>query len=311
MPSQGSSVGPRISWAGSRSRTTPPVVRTEPVRRPRQLGRGAVVMTRRAEEELSWTVLGRRMGFTSARRQRDQILTAIDTMTWTDADPTLRMEGAVGAVIAAILGQPPRPAAPHRCRPTRRRHATDRPAGRPRHPPLRARPGTAKPSTCSPPQPVTAPHVPTLPDHAHPTTTRQDGADAMTDPIATQTDRITDHATPPARGGAPRCRSSPTPTADTPTRCCTTLPTASAPAWPTSTAPRSRPTCSARSPTPNGPQPAPSTGRWTSTPTSVTPARCAPTGSRTSSTVPASPAAVTAHHSARQRDRGRVRRHGA
>lgn len=73
-------------------------------RGPRQLGRGAVV-TRRAEEQLSWTVLGRRMGFTGARRQRDQFLTAIDTMTWTDADQTLHMQGAVGAVIAAILGQ--------------------------------------------------------------------------------------------------------------------------------------------------------------------------------------------------------------
>ena len=70
----------------------------------RQLGRGAVVMTRRAEEVLSWTVLGRRMGFTRARRQRDQILTAINQMTWTDADPTLHLEGAVGAVIAATLG---------------------------------------------------------------------------------------------------------------------------------------------------------------------------------------------------------------
>ena len=73
-------------------------------RGPRQLGRGAVVMTRRAEEQLSWTVLGRRMGFTSARRHREQILTAIDTMTWADADPTSHMDGAVGAVIAAILG---------------------------------------------------------------------------------------------------------------------------------------------------------------------------------------------------------------
>ena len=69
----------------------------------RQLGRGAV-MTRRAEQQLSWTVLGRRMGFTRARRQRDQILTAINQMTWTDADPTLHLEGAVGAVIAATLG---------------------------------------------------------------------------------------------------------------------------------------------------------------------------------------------------------------
>lgn len=69
----------------------------------RRLGRGAVV-TRRAEEVLTWTVLGRRMGFTSARRQREQILTAIDTMTWADADPTLHLEGAVGAVIAATLG---------------------------------------------------------------------------------------------------------------------------------------------------------------------------------------------------------------
>ena len=45
------------------------------------------------------------MGFTRARRQRDQILTAIDTMTWADADPALPMDGAVGAVIAAVLGQ--------------------------------------------------------------------------------------------------------------------------------------------------------------------------------------------------------------
>jgi hypothetical protein len=73
--------------------------------RPRQLGGGAVVVTGRAEEELSWTVLGRRMGFTSTRRQREQILTAIHTMTWADADPTLHIEGAAGAVIAALLGR--------------------------------------------------------------------------------------------------------------------------------------------------------------------------------------------------------------
>ena len=99
-------MGLRISWAGSRRQTAArSVVRTEPVPASHvSSGGGAVVVTRHAEQQPSWTVLGRRMGFTSARRQREQILTAIDTMTWADADPTLHLDGAVGAVIAAVLG---------------------------------------------------------------------------------------------------------------------------------------------------------------------------------------------------------------
>ncbi len=60
-------------------------------------------------DRLSWTALGQRMGFTSQRPQRDEILTAIDRMHWveTTTRPTCLdssvMSSVVRAVVTAVL----------------------------------------------------------------------------------------------------------------------------------------------------------------------------------------------------------------
>lgn len=54
---------------------------------------------------LSWTPLSVRMGFTAAQQQREEILAAVESMTWTDTpDQPTHLDGAaVRAIVAAVF----------------------------------------------------------------------------------------------------------------------------------------------------------------------------------------------------------------
>lgn len=54
---------------------------------------------------LTWTPLSVRMGFTAAQQQREEILAAIESMTWTDTpDQPPHLDGAaVRAIVAAVF----------------------------------------------------------------------------------------------------------------------------------------------------------------------------------------------------------------
>jgi hypothetical protein len=56
-------------------------------------------------DRLSWTALGVRMGFTSEQPQREEILDAIDRMTWvqTPARPPYLDGQAVRAIVTAVV----------------------------------------------------------------------------------------------------------------------------------------------------------------------------------------------------------------
>jgi hypothetical protein len=57
------------------------------------------------DERLSWTRLGVRMGFTAKEPQREEILAAIERMTWTETPACLPyLDGpAVRAIVNAVL----------------------------------------------------------------------------------------------------------------------------------------------------------------------------------------------------------------
>ena len=53
---------------------------------------------------LTWTPLGVRMGFTAAQQQREEILAAVESMTWTDtSDQPPDLDGAAVRAIVAVV----------------------------------------------------------------------------------------------------------------------------------------------------------------------------------------------------------------
>ena len=52
-------------------------------------------------DQLSWTVMGVRMGFTSEQPQRAEILAAIDRMSW--IEPSAQLPGPEGAAARAVI----------------------------------------------------------------------------------------------------------------------------------------------------------------------------------------------------------------